>query len=136
MLQALGKQLGIAYSAELKVDAIDTDLATGIPIGFAKQHRLLAVRREGEVVMVAMADPLDMGALDDLRMQLGAEVQPVLVPAQRILEVINDVYGRKHDKGGDLGEKAKTRTTRAGARSWSTSSRSPTRRRSSAGSTR
>ena len=55
--------------------------------------------------MVAMADPLDMGALDDLRMQLGAEVQPVLVPAQRILEVINDVYGRKHDKGGDLGEK-------------------------------
>jgi general secretion pathway protein E len=105
VLQALGKQLGIAYSAELKVDAIDTDLATGIPIGFAKQHRLLAVRREGEVVMVAMSDPLDMGALDDLRMQLGAEVQPVLVPAQRILEVINDVYGRKHDKGGDLGEK-------------------------------
>ncbi|HTB61183.1 MAG TPA: type II secretion system protein GspE, partial [Polyangia bacterium] len=42
VLQALGKQLGIAYSAELKVDAIDTDLATGIPIGFAKQHRLLA----------------------------------------------------------------------------------------------
>ncbi len=105
VLQALGKQLGIAYSAELKVDAIDTDLATGIPIGFAKQHRLLAVRREGEVVMVAMSDPLDMGALDDLRMQLQAEVQPVLVPAQRILEVINDVYGRKHDKGGDLGEK-------------------------------
>ena len=105
VLQALGKQLGIAYSAELKVDAIDTDLATGIPIGFAKQHRLLAVKREGEIVMVAMSDPLDMGALDDLRMQLGAEVQPVLVPAQRILEVINDVYGRKHDKGGDLGEK-------------------------------
>jgi general secretion pathway protein E len=105
VLQALGKQLGIAYSAELKVDAVDTDLATGIPIGFAKQHRLVAVRREGEVVMVAMADPLDMGALDDLRMQLGAEVQPVLVPVQRILEVINDVYGRKHDKGGDLGEK-------------------------------
>jgi general secretion pathway protein E len=105
VLQALGRQLGIAYSAELKVDAIDTDLATGIPIGFAKQHRLLAVRREGDVVMVAMADPLDMGALDDLRMQLQAEVQPVLVPAQRILEVINDVYGRKHDKGGDLGEK-------------------------------
>jgi general secretion pathway protein E len=105
VLQALGNQLGIGFSAELKVDAIDTDLATGIPIGFAKQHRLLAVRREGEVVMVAMSDPLDMGALDDLRMQLGAEVQPVLVPSQRILEVINDVYGRKHDKGGDLGEK-------------------------------
>jgi general secretion pathway protein E len=106
VLQALGKQLGIGYSAELKVDEIDTDLATGIPIGFAKQHRLLAVRREGEMAMVAMADPLELGALDDLRNQLGAEVQPILVPSQRILEVINDVYGRKHGKGGDLGEKA------------------------------
>ncbi|HVV48831.1 MAG TPA: type II secretion system ATPase GspE [Polyangia bacterium] len=105
VLQALGKQLGIAYSAELKVDEVDADLATGIPIGFAKQHRLLAVKREGEVAMVAMSDPLELGALDDLRNQLGAEVQPVLVPSQRILEVINDVYGRKHDKGGDLGEK-------------------------------
>ncbi|HEY4184961.1 MAG TPA: type II secretion system ATPase GspE [Polyangia bacterium] len=105
VLQALGKQLGIGYSAELKVDEVDTDLATGIPIGFAKQHRLLAVRREGDTAMVAMADPLELGALDDLRNQLGAEVQPVLVPSQRILEVINDVYGRKHGKGGDLGEK-------------------------------
>jgi general secretion pathway protein E len=91
VLQALGKQLGIAYSAELKVDEVDTDLATAIPIGFAKQHRLLAVRREGDTAMVAMADPLEMGALDDLRNQLGAEVQPILVPSQRILEVINDV---------------------------------------------
>jgi general secretion pathway protein E len=104
VLQALGKQLGIAFSAELKVDEIDTDLATAIPIGFAKQHRLLAVRREGDVAIVAMADPLDVGALDDLRMQLSVEVRPVLVPSQRILEVINDVYGRKHDKGGELGE--------------------------------
>ncbi|HLK89906.1 MAG TPA: type II secretion system ATPase GspE [Polyangia bacterium] len=104
VLQALGKQLGIGYSAELKVDDVDLDLATGIPIGFAKQHRLLAVRREGDVAMVAMADPLEVGPLDDLRNQLGAEVQPVLVPSQRILEVINDVYGRKHGKGGELAE--------------------------------
>src|SRR6185369_6186754 len=60
--------------------------------------------REGDVAMVATADPLDIGALDDLRTQLSAEVQPVLVPAQRILEIINDVYGRKQDKGGELGE--------------------------------
>jgi general secretion pathway protein E len=105
VLQALGRQLGIGYSAELKVDEVDADLATGIPIGFAKQHRLLAVKREGDMAMVAMADPLELGALDDLRNQLGAEVQPVLVPSQRILEVINDVYGRKHGKGGELGEK-------------------------------
>jgi general secretion pathway protein E len=105
LLQALGLQIGLAYRADLKVDDVDIDLATSIPIGFAKQHRLLVVKRDGDSAMVAAADPLEMGALDDLRMQLQLEVQPFLVPSQRILEVINDVYGRKADKGGDLGDK-------------------------------
>jgi general secretion pathway protein E len=104
VLQVLGKQMGIAYSPELKADDVDADLAASIPIGFAKQHRLLVVKREGEVAMVATADPLEVGAFDDLRMQLQLEVQPFLVPSQRILEVINDVYGRKQDKGGELAE--------------------------------
>jgi general secretion pathway protein E len=105
LLQALGLQIGIPYSADIKVDDVDIDLATSIPIGFAKQHRLLVLKREGDSAMVATGDPLEMGAFDDLRMQLSLDVQPILVPAQRILEVNNDVYGRKADKGGDLGKK-------------------------------
>src|SRR4029077_9543297 len=41
VLKALGDQLGIGYRADLKNDEIDGDLATKVPIGFAKQHRLL-----------------------------------------------------------------------------------------------
>jgi len=104
LLQALGIQLGIAYSPDLKADDVDADLASSVPIGFAKQHRLLLVKREGDVAMVATSDPLEIGAFDDLRMQLRMEVQPFLVPSQRILEVINDIYGRKQDKGGELAE--------------------------------
>jgi general secretion pathway protein E len=105
LLQALGIQIGLPYSPDLKADDVDVDLATTIPIGFAKQHRLLVVKREGDTAMVATSDPLEVGAFDDLRMQLQCEVQPVLVPSQRILEVINDAYGRKADKGGDLAKK-------------------------------
>jgi general secretion pathway protein E len=105
LLQVLGQQLGIPYSPDLKTADVDIDLATSIPIGFAKQHRLLVVKREGDSAMVATGDPLEIGAFDDLRMQLSLDVQPFLVPSQRILEVINDVYGRKADKGGDLGDK-------------------------------
>jgi general secretion pathway protein E len=104
VLAALGRQLGMAVLAELKVADVDIELAAQVPIGFAKQHRVLAVRREGDAVVVAISDPLDVGALDDLRAQLAAEVQPVLVPSQRILEVINEVYGRTQDKGGELGK--------------------------------
>jgi general secretion pathway protein E len=103
VLAALGKQLGIAVLEELKIGDVDLELASQVPIGFAKQHRVLVLQREGDTIVVATSDPLDIGALDDLRAQLGAAVQPVLVPSQKILEVINDAYGRTHDKGGDLG---------------------------------
>jgi general secretion pathway protein E len=104
VLQGLGRQLGIAVLGELKTEEIDIELATKVPIGFAKQHRLMALRAEGGVVLVATADPLDVGALDDLRGQLHAEVQPVLHPSGKILDLINHVYGKKHDTGGNLGQ--------------------------------
>jgi general secretion pathway protein E len=104
VLGALGRQLGIAVLADLKQDEVDAELATQIPIGFAKQHRLLVLRKEGGTVLVATADPLDVGALDDLRGQLGLEVQPVLHPPGKILDLINEIYGKKHDTGGNLGE--------------------------------
>jgi general secretion pathway protein E len=113
--QALGKQLGIAYFAELRPDDIDLELLAHVPIGFAKQHRLLVTRKQGDVVTVAIADPLEVGALDDLRGQLGAEIEPILVPPQKILEVINEVYGRKQDKGGDLGTEGEGEDEMAGS---------------------
>ena len=106
VLAALGRQLGIAVLEELKIGDVDLELASQVPIGFAKQHRVLVLQREGDTVVVATSDPLDVGALDDLRAQLGAEVQPVLVSSQKILEVINEVYGRNQDKGGELAKDA------------------------------
>ena len=43
VLGALGRQLGIAVLADLKQDEVDAELATQIPIGFTKQHRLLVL---------------------------------------------------------------------------------------------
>jgi general secretion pathway protein E len=104
LLRALGEQLGIGYSAELRGEDIDGELANRIPIGFAKQHRLLPTKREGSSVVVATADPLDVGAFDDVRAQLGADVYPVLVPSNKILDAINHIYGQKQGKTENLGD--------------------------------
>ncbi len=45
----------------------DAELATRVPINFASQHRLMPIRRDGRGVEVAVADPLDVHALDDVR---------------------------------------------------------------------
>ena len=66
VLQALGRQLGIAYLAELKPDDVDAELAPKVPLGFAKQHRILPLRAEAGTVLVATADSGDAEALRKL----------------------------------------------------------------------
>jgi general secretion pathway protein E len=103
VLRALGVQLGIKFVADFPVAEMDAELAAKVPIGFAKQHRVIPLRREGDSALVATADPLDVGAIDDVRGMLGLDVLPVLLPGNKLLDVVNHVYGRKQD-AGNLGE--------------------------------
>jgi len=107
VLAALGVQLGVPVLGDIKADEIDGDLATQIPIGFARQHRVLVLRKEADdTALVAVADPLHVYPLDDVRVQLGLDVTPVLLTGTKLVELINQVYGKKHDSGGDLGKES------------------------------
>ena len=103
MLKALAWQLDLPMLKELKPEECDPELALKVPINFAKQHRLMPIRRVGRAVEVAVADPLDVHALDDVRRALGAELIPVVAPGQTIVEAINKVYARQ-EGGVELGE--------------------------------
>jgi general secretion pathway protein E len=103
MLHALASQLDLPMVNEIKPEECDVELATLVPINFARQHRLIPVRRVNRGVEVALADPLDVHALDDVRRALGAEIMPLVVPSAKIIEAINKVYARQ-EGGVDLGE--------------------------------
>ncbi len=103
VLRGVAVQVGVPYRDKLEIGELQTELATALPISFLKQHRLLPIRREGTTVVVAMADPLDLWALDDIRGLMNVDVMPVVVPPQRILEAINHVYGQRQE-GSDLGD--------------------------------
>jgi general secretion pathway protein E len=103
VLRALGVQLGITFMADFPLAEIDAELAAKVPIGFSKQHRVMPLRKEGDVVLVATADPLDVGALDDVRAMLGTGITPVLLPGGKLMEAVNHIYGRKQD-AGNLGK--------------------------------
>jgi general secretion pathway protein E len=95
LLRALGIQLGIPVAPDIKPEEVDVDLATMVPIAFAREHRLLALRRLDGGVQVALADPLELFALDDLRPLLGTRLDPVLVAEAKVSEAINKVYAKK-----------------------------------------
>src|SRR3990167_6716304 len=68
ILRALSIQLGFPYENRIEVDNIDPALVERLPINYAKDNEILPLRRDNGTVIIAMADPTNFNALDDLRL--------------------------------------------------------------------
>ena len=76
--------------AEFQADAAATSL---IPRSFCERQLVVPLRLEGRRLLLALADPLDMGLLDDLRFVSGLEIQPVMASAASIKTKLAELYG-------------------------------------------
>jgi len=75
-------------------DDIDEELVKLLPIGFAKNYRLIPLRKEGEKVYIAFAPPLDLYAMDEIKSLYGSQIEPVLTTNNVLINIINRVYER------------------------------------------
>jgi general secretion pathway protein E len=108
VLLALGRQQGLEVLSSLDLEQIDETLMARVPIGFAKQHRVLPLGWSAPgVLRVAIANPLDLAPLDDLHLLFdGAEIEPVLARETLILNTINIAYDRGGVSTDQLAEEA------------------------------
>ena len=104
LLAVMADQLGIPTEAEINHEDIEPELIEDLPINFAKTHKVLPLWHRDESVVVAIANPLDTTALDDVRGVLGEPVSPVVVPSDTIVALINQVYDRKATDNDLAGE--------------------------------
>jgi general secretion pathway protein E len=94
-VEALARDLGLPVITKIQVDEIPVDLLELVPINFARQHELLPLAYSGDAIRVAVANPLDLSPLDDLRALSGKRCEPVVASADVIEAAINRVYERK-----------------------------------------
>lgn len=80
--------------AEFQVDAAAASL---IPRSFCERQLVAPLRLEGKRLLLALADPLDMGLLDDLRFVSGLEVQPVMASVAAIKAKLAELYGNEEE---------------------------------------
>src|SRR3989338_1866990 len=99
ILKALSFQLGFPYESRIDVEGVDTALVEKLPINYAKDNEILPLKKEGKSIVVAMADPTNFYALDDLRLLFNSDVKPVIAGSYEIVNAINAVYNRTTDKG-------------------------------------
>ncbi len=109
ILKALSIQLGFPYENKIDVESISPELVANLPINYAKQNEVLPLRKEGNSLVVAISDPTNFYALDDLRMLFGCEIKPVIASSYEIVNAINAVYNKT--SGG--GEEVVSELTRA-----------------------
>src|SRR5947207_2181383 len=64
-----------------------------IPSGLARLHGALPIEMTGNTLCVALVDPLDLRAAEDLRFALGKEIHVVVSPTEQIEDQIKRSYG-------------------------------------------
>lgn len=71
---------------------IDSEIVKLIPPEVARRYEVVPIGREGKVLVVAMADPDNLFAIDDLRFSVGFEIEPHICATSMILRAIRHYY--------------------------------------------
>ncbi|MEW6447057.1 MAG: type II secretion system ATPase GspE [Bacillota bacterium] len=92
MLDVLEFQLGIPQ-VDLSLETLNPLLIESVPEHLIRQYKVIPVKREGDKLTVAMVDPLNVVALDDLRLTTGLVIEPALAREKDIDNAIQRYFG-------------------------------------------
>lgn len=92
MIEALQRQLGVEFIDLSKV-TIPTELAQVVPQNIAKQYQVVPVRIVRDQLFLAMSDPLNFYAIEDVRRVAKKKVVPMIAMSDAIDRAIQVLYG-------------------------------------------
>jgi type IV pilus assembly protein PilB len=92
----LSEQLGIPH---LRVESyeIPPEVIAEVSEGIARRYHLIPVARTGNSLTIAMSDPLNIVAIDDVRMLTGHEIETVVSLDSEVKKAIEKYYGGKEE---------------------------------------
>lgn len=91
LIEALEFQLGIPHINILQYP-IEQDVIQLVPRELAKRHQALPFRKEGNKLYVAMADPMDYFAIEEIRMATGFQIVPGIATKDALFRMITKYY--------------------------------------------
>src|SRR5258706_2822683 len=97
----LSRQYGVP-SINLKYYEIDPNVIKLIPQDTALRYQVVPLSRVGSVLTIAMTDPTNVFAMDDVKFMTGFNVEPVVASESAIADAISRFYGGAHAKGQEV----------------------------------
>jgi type IV pilus assembly protein PilB len=92
--EALARQFDYPY-VDLKNLKLNPEVVKTVPRDVCEGNTIFPIKSSGKTLTIAMSDPLDLFALDNLKFILNKEIDIVLSPKDSILEAIAKSYGNK-----------------------------------------
>ena len=92
IIRTLSHQLRIP-AVDLSKEVFDKKLVLLIPQNVAENYLLVPVRENGKFLQVAMADPLNILAIDELTIRTKKIIDPVIASEEEIKQAIEELYG-------------------------------------------
>jgi type IV pilus assembly protein PilB len=90
--EVIGKQMGVSF-VDLDSYDLDPELARSIPEHLAQRYKVIPVAQKDNRLTLAMVDPLNVIAIDDIRLITGFDIDPVISTEDSIMKAINRQFG-------------------------------------------
>lgn len=93
-LEKIAERLGFPFQEAIEDSQVDTVLLTRLPLAFVRNNLLLPLKEENGRLLVAVGNPADLLAIDELPGIYGMPVDCVAVPPGTVLDALNRLYAR------------------------------------------
>jgi len=92
LVVALSRQLNIPI-ADVRGARIPKDVVSLVPFELANDNQILPFRKEGRMLDLAMANPLNLGITDELRIRTKLNIRPFIAGTSAIQNALRLAYG-------------------------------------------
>ncbi len=91
LAELLAQELEIPF-VDLNNYLIDPSVMQNVPESIARKHKLIPLFKVRQTLTVAMSDPLNVVALDEVKLRSSLSIQPVISTESGILQAIDQYY--------------------------------------------
>lgn len=100
--RSMAIQFGMEVIEDLSIYRLAKEYYKKVPYAFAKKNLTLPIIESQGIVTVAVADPLNLEPLEELRLILDSTIKTVYSPKDSIMNAINEFYNQEHGAASQL----------------------------------
>jgi hypothetical protein len=93
----LSRKLGVPAATLRAMSSISPEVLSLVSADLAAKYRVVPIRRDGKRLALAMADPTDFKAIDEVAFVTGCVVVPLIAPDVRITSALSKFYQIRGD---------------------------------------